>query len=691
VTGARARPRVQSTLRADSLRWHNGKVHDLAGQADVELAPGGAIALDLNAQHVLLGDRQFDHARLAAQGTRESHTLELAMSSEHDSLQLGARGGLRGRAWNGALQRLDLASRDFGAWSLEREARLTADPGAASLDDFCWRSGESRFCAQAVWRREAWTLDARIENARLALLEPVLPAALDLTGPLSGTLSAQGGEGRAVRGELDVALGPGELVYPVAQGRTGRATLHPSRLSVRTDGVTRNTSLLLALNAGDTVQAATHSVPGPDGGARVVSGDLHARISDLGFVQAFVPDLANTRGVMTADLSLSGTTATPRWSGSARLTGGAADVPRLGLSVVDIGLEARNDAQGHLTVQGGARSGPGRVDLTGRASATAGGFQTAEATLKGDRLLAMDTKDSRVLVSPNLVARLHGDSIEVTGEVVVPEADIRPRPPAAKAVRPSPDVVYVDTLTAERAPRRTFRTVSEVRLTLGRNVRVRAYGLDARLTGSILAIDRPDMPATGSGELTVSQGTYSAYGRPLDIERGRLVFSGGPITNPGLDGRASRRSNDGVVAGFELHGTLNAPRLTVFSEPEMAERDALAYVLFGRRIDYGSQSQQALVTDAANVLSLTGGSYVASTLAGQLGIDEAAVVSEGAFEDASLILGTYLSPRLYVNYGVGIRDPSSTLRIQYYLTRKWTLQAETGSESRAGILYTVER
>jgi hypothetical protein len=44
-----------------------------------------------------------------------------------------------------------------------------------------------------------------------------------------------------------------------------------------------------------------------------------------------------------------------------------------------------------------------------------------------------------------------------------------------------------------------------------------------------------------------------------------------------------------------------------------------------------------------------------------------------------------------VNYGVGILDQVSTLRIQYFLSRMWTLQAEAGPENSAQVLYTFER
>ena len=88
---------------------------------------------------------------------------------------------------------------------------------------------------------------------------------------------------------------------------------------------------------------------------------------------------------------------------------------------------------------------------------------------------------------------------------------------------------------------------------------------------------------------------------------------------------------------------------------------------------------------------MSGGSFLASKFANELGIEEASLQSAGGFHDASLMLGKYLSPRLYVNYGIGVLDQVSTLRIQYFVNKTWTLQAEAGTENRAEIFYTVER
>jgi translocation and assembly module TamB len=426
-------------------------------------------------------------------------------------------------------------------------------------------------------------------------------------------------------------------------------------------------------------------------GTQPLAGQLTMRVQSIAAVQAFVPDLTRVNGQVQADVRLLGTTSHPRWAGDARLMGASARVPRFGLDLRNAELTARGTESGDMTFNGGVSSGRGRLSLNGTANAKPAGLAAVDATLSGQNLTASAIRELTLIVSPDLHLSVLKDSLKLEGQVDVPRADVREPKPVKPPVTPSADVVFVNSAEEEKK-REPFKLHSEIRLVLGRDIRVRARGLDGKPTGSVLMIQTPGQPLLATGQLQLTEGTYTAYGTKLTIENGRLVFGGGPIENPGLDIRASRQAKDGVTAGLELHGTLLAPQLTVFSDPPMAERDALSYVVLGHSLDQSSQNENGIVSKAANTLGVSGGDYVAGTLARQLGLDEASVESEGGtFENSSLRLGTYLSPRVYVNYGIGILDQVSTLRIQYFLSRMWTLQAEAGPENSAQVLYTFER
>jgi translocation and assembly module TamB len=123
----------------------------------------------------------------------------------------------------------------------------------------------------------------------------------------------------------------------------------------------------------------------------------------------------------------------------------------------------------------------------------------------------------------------------------------------------------------------------------------------------------------------------------------------------------------------------------------MSQNAALHYIVLGRAPGEGTGSDGDLLSKAASSLGLRGGNLIAKTIGQGLGLDEARIETEGDLQKASFVAGRYLSPSLYVSYGIGLFDPISTLRLRYLLSRKWTLQAETGTATGADVLYRVER
>ena len=162
-------------------------------------------------------------------------------------------------------------------------------------------------------------------------------------------------------------------------------------------------------------------------------------------------------------------------------------------------------------------------------------------------------------VSPDLQVSALSDRVDVSGQVGVPRARVELTELSASAVPPSKDVVFLDD-SASANPRGPA-IYTNVRIVLGDSVSFQGFGFSAQPKGSILAIDAPDRATTGTGEVTLTGGRYRAYGQDLTMERGRILFAGGPIDNPGLDMRATRTASDGVVAGLDIGGTLRRPEV----------------------------------------------------------------------------------------------------------------------------------
>jgi translocation and assembly module TamB len=119
----------------------------------------------------------------------------------------------------------------------------------------------------------------------------------------------------------------------------------------------------------------------------------------------------------------------------------------------------------------------------------------------------------------------------------------------------------------------------------------------------------------------------------------------------------------------------------------MSDADALSYVMYGKDMNEGDPSQQEAVAGAVAAL---GANVVTTQLASKVGLDEARI--EGATKDqAELVAGKYLTPSIFVSYGLGLFKPSNTFRIKYLLSSHWAVQAESGDANGGDVLYQIER
>jgi translocation and assembly module TamB len=108
-------------------------------------------------------------------------------------------------------------------------------------------------------------------------------------------------------------------------------------------------------------------------------------------------------------------------------------------------------------------------------------------------------------------------------------------------------------------------------------------------------------------------------------------------------------------------------------------------------MDSASSGDGAAMGQAALALGLAGGDTLARRLGDQFGFDDVRVESNDTGNEASLVVGRYLSPKLYVSYGVGLVDSLNTINLRYQLSKRWQLEAESGEVQGADLLFTIER
>ncbi|HEX5305310.1 MAG TPA: translocation/assembly module TamB domain-containing protein [Dyella sp.] len=686
---------LNGTVQGQHLSWQQHKLDALkliVGVPDIS-APSGK--LDVDGRGLTAGALAFAHLQLLAEGSQAAHRLTLQADGKQLSMNLALDGSLKNGAWRGTLGRLDLAPQGLPRWQLQQPTTLTYRDGAASVGELCLTAGDPLLCVSGR-RDKAGAIDAsyRLRALPLALILNAAGMAdlpLHANGLIEGDGKLRRSAAGALSGDATLRSDAGTVTYA---DRADQPLLAYRQLELRAD--------LAPGEQHATVHAELDQHGRLDGqvslrgAAQTLDGTLDVRLDQLALIELFTSELANVKGALAGHVGIGGTLDHPALSGNAGITGFAAEVPAAGLKLSDGSVTLATSDGRTLRVDGQVHSGEGTLAIGGTVGLGAG--STAAITLKGDRFTAADIPAANVVLSPDLVVTRSAQGIDVTGRVTLDRADLYlERLPGAGATHASPDIVVVDAKSPQ-ASAQALPISATVTVNLGSRTHVVGLGLDGQLSGQLVVRERPGRATTGQGQVDVT-GTYRAYGQNLSIEQGQLLFARTPIDNPRLNIRAVRKLNpnatvdDGQKVGLYIAGTAQRPVLTVFSQPVMEQSDALSYLITGKPLSEVKGGEGSLVNSAAQALGSAGGDLLAKRIGSQLGVDDIGVSSSDALNGASAFtVGKYLSPRLYLSYGVGLFDPGQVITLRYRISKRWSFEAQNATDfSRASFNYRLER
>jgi autotransporter translocation and assembly factor TamB len=533
-------------------------------------------------------------------------------------------------------------------------------------------------------------LEVRADDL-LLLTDDVLPL-WDVTGRFEATADLDLDADGRLTGNL-LAATESMVLRNTVRGQGWTLVVDPGRVSaeVGPDGLTGQVDLEVGLAGESDLLSASGQVRLPgltnldvDPAQQPVEGSIEFRVGDLGLVEAFLIDIADARGSFLLTTQIGGTLADLTVDGDAQLSDGYALIPTVGLELTDIEFAASGRPEGTIEVSGQVRSGEGLLTLTGRSERYPSAAQPSVFQVRGERFLVLDIPEVNLLANPSLDLAFDGSVLRLTGDVVIPRGRLGFPEIPPSAVTPSEDVRFVGDTAVVREPPVPFG--ADITVILGDDVFFNGFGFASNLIGSLRIQQEPRREPVGRGEVRFINGTFRSFGQELRIDPGRLLFAG-PIDNPSVDARAFVRASDGTEAGFRIGGTVQKLDVSTYSVPPRSDSDVMAYILFGRPMN---QTSSAEGSEASNNAAILGANMLGMTLAPSVGLDEARVDAGSSQNKAQFVVGKYLSPRLFVGYGVGIYEPISTLRLRYLLTARWSIEAITGDQQSTDLLWRIE-
>lgn len=686
---------VQGDFSARDLEWEEWQLESLQVQGLslnwlLERLPVANI--ELTGLHQS-GNTIVERASLALQQVDgQPHQVALAMALPDTEFRFAANGHWQDSVWRGDITDIQLDHPEFGNYRLQRTGRGRFGADRVDLAEICVNHQERNagFCFGADWDLESQLgqVSLQAEHLQLELLQPFLPDTLVINGELNSylTLLLQPDqvdiEGSVHLSDSLIQLPEQDIRVELAEGEVLTLKGDESLIQARLNLITRNPEGYVRgdLELADILQQGA------------LSGTLNLALPDLGFVSVMLPQLQGVRGNLNGELAVSGTLTQPIVQGELLLADAAGEIPAAGVAVHDlnVAMVAPGDLNEPFTLRANARSGDGFIELEGDYHLL---DQQGNVVLRGERFLAIETRDIRVVITPDLRVNYTPELIVVRGDVTIPSALISP--PDFETIDSSSrdTVIITNDETVYRFDDTTLPIDANVQVTLGDDVRVEAFGFAGQLTGRLRLIELPNQPTSAVGNINVATGRYEIFGQALDIERGSLIFTGGSVENPGLDLRVTRAiQTDSVTVGAQVGGSLREPTLNFFSTPAMQDSMILSYLILGRAPGEGS-GEQNLYAQAALALGMRGGNFIGQQIGQAIGVDEIMLDSTGDnMESASLYIGKHLSSRLYIRYGIGLVEPVNTFFIRYRLRDNLNFESRSdGENSGADIFYTIER
>ncbi len=672
-------------LNAAGLAWEDYFVDALS--ADFKVPAKGRGNVELQITDARIGNLMLATGRLSASGSIQSHTLQAELSIEQGNAEFQVEGSFADERWSGAVEKLNLNGEQLGEWTLQEAADFSLSRSELKLGKTCLITSSTAGVACSVLDYDfsgPLRFDASVKELPLAAFAVNLPEGTTV----EGTIEAHA-KGEYVNRRLtaDAALDVQNLnLKAIFEGDELSASF--DRAFARASVVDNHLKGDLEFRLTDQTDHIRSTIEITDlfDPNSALRGQGSLELTDLSVLSFFIPELANPAGRIAGSVDVAGSLAAPKIIGEIGLSGGSFSVRRAGIAVTDVDIKLTQPDVAHLSLQGSARSGDGRLDIRGETELSSTSGIRTELTLNGENFTLIQLPDWQVTASPAIAVLFDDNSIRVSGEVRIPKANINIPTVPETAERPSADVVVYREDASVPAKRRILYV--DVRTILGNAVVLSGFGLTTGLEGSVRITGSSDTPYTSAGRVVLRGGRYQAYGQNLTIESGELIFNG-PLINPTLNIRANRKATDGTVAGIHLTGTPTQLKSQVYSEPAKGDAEALSYLLTGRPLGSADSAEGAMLNQAAFALGLTSAGNIASIIRNELGFETLGI--QGGAENRQFVAGKRIGERLLIEYAYGMIDNLGTLLLRYQLTNRLILESRSGTARMLDIVYSVKK
>jgi translocation and assembly module TamB len=662
----------------------------LAGKATLMASSNGKFEGELNASNLQYSSNPIVDSTIRINGTRNDHQIKITAQNQDLKFESNLIGGLITLDnWQGDIQ--SFAYQGKTSITLQAPAKLNISPEQISLQKAKLSLTKGQiFIENIKLGSNHFSSKGQLETLSLADLPPTL---LTLSDQMQGDLAISGlwdiQATDTISGKLSLWRESGDISLNALTNKPIPLGLNEAKINAVFE---RNkTTLDLAITGNQFGNLNMHlntALAKTDKGYALLAGapfklNSKAQLSTLAWLPLPVAlSDADMDGQLSFNVNADGTVQSPNLNGM--LIGKNLQFSLLseGIALTEGTVEANFEKDQLRIKEAKWKGGEGYLTTTGSIRL---GHKQAEISLdwQVEKFTALSRTDRRLTLTGLGNTHLKDGLLTITGNFTAEKGFIQ----LAEEGTPKlgDDVIILG--RTESMPDANLKILlNGLRIDLGKDFIIRGQGIDAQLAGAVTLTGLSQYHPHADGSIQIKKGTYLAYGQVLVIEEGRFTFSG-PLDNPGINLRAMRNSTP-VNAGIEITGSAYAPITKLISEPSVPDSEKLSWLVLGHGMDQTAGNEFAMLSLAAGAILTQGQSVPLQTqLARAAGLDELSF-SGGDSESTSLTLGKRLSSKLYLSYQKSINGLLDVARLTFNLTPRWSLRAESGTESAVDVLYT---
>ncbi|MCP4342360.1 MAG: hypothetical protein GY799_26660 [Desulfobulbaceae bacterium] len=699
LKGSRSEPHLDAHVEGAGLSYQENRLVQAQADIQAELKQDGKLTGLLVAEKMTLSGFVVDKGVIKLKGSLAEHELVVDVAGALGELGFTARGAYQDE-WRGELSHFQLEAGDSGVWRQEQSVAFKVGRNGVLLEKICLVDGEGTLCLGGdvrLVKELSWAVQAKMTSVPLQWLNRLDLVTVPVSGEINAEIAANGDSRRVLSAKIESNVAAVSLLMNVNETEQVPFSVDDFFLTLDlTDSLLQGNINVRMQDDSQVVLSANVEGAGefsPPLDSLFLHGNLDLKEFDLALLSAFTGFGVEPSGRVDSSFTLKGTVGQPNLSGDLKVREGGIELPYQGITLEDIvlSIEAGEEA---AQVSAQVTSGPGQLTAAGTVQYGATGIEGA-LNIMGDDFLLVNLPEYAIRVKPDLLLTFGNDTGEISGTIDVPYGLIAPEE-MSDSVSVSEDVILVSGTEEERTNNLPIKPNLKIRL--GDDVRIDGYGLTGKLEGELNVLTQQDNSLAGRGTLTLVDGTFAMYGQKLSIERGRVLFTGGPLDNPGIDVRAQRKvtgkklGSEIYTVGLDVSGLVQDLQYNLTSDPFMEDTEILSLMIVGQTLADSSSEEGNMLEAAAMMLGTKGSSGFAKDLGSFMSLDDLHFEGSSTRENMALVVGKRLTEDLYIGYDLNMFSQLSKFRVRYDLTRGFSVETRSSAESTgADLLYSFER